>query len=339
MEILVEQDGRDYSTFRLPARLATVYQCQQLDDLRQVPLEPKPRVQGEGSNTVFIGDELPPLCRFVASTKELRWLDDDRALLHVEAGHNWHQLVCWTVEQGLWGLENLALIPGSVGAAPVQNIGAYGVELADRCRYVDFFHWDSQQVQRLDVSDCAFAYRDSVFKHQLAGQGVIVAVGFTLSKSPRRVLSYQGLDKLPANCTLQQVLATVVTIRQSKLPDPGELANCGSFFKNPLLPEKIAQALQLRYPAMPVFAQGKGQSKLSAAWLIDQAGFKGKKLGDIGCYSRQPLVLVNHGAGTAEQLLQLIESIQLQVQTRFGVALETEVQLVGQLSHRASVSL
>lgn len=339
MEILVQQDGRDYSTFRLPARLATVYQCQHLDDLRQVPLEPKPRVQGEGSNTIFIGDELPPLCRFVASTKELSWLDDDHALLHVEAGHNWHQLVCWTVEQGLWGLENLALIPGSVGAAPVQNIGAYGVELADRCRYVDFFHWESQQLQRLSASDCAFAYRDSVFKQQLAGQGVIVAVGLTLTKSPRRVLSYQGLDQLPDHCSLQQVLDTVVAIRQSKLPDPNELANCGSFFKNPLLPEKTAQALQLRYPAMPVFAQGHGQCKLSAAWLIDQAGFKGKKLGDIGCYSRQPLVLVNHGSGTAEQLLQLIEAIQLQVQARFGVALEPEVQLVGQLSHPADLAL
>ena len=339
MEILLQQDGRDYSTFRLPTRLETVYQCQNLDDLRQVPLPPKPRVQGEGSNTIFVGDALPPLCRFVAASKVLSWLDDDRALLHVEAGHNWHKLVCWTVEQSLWGLENLALIPGSVGAAPVQNIGAYGVELADRCRYVDFFHWESQQLQRLNASDCAFAYRDSVFKHQLAGQGVIVAVGLELTKSPRRVLSYQGLDQLSANCSVQQVLDAVVAIRQSKLPDPAELANCGSFFKNPLLPDKVAQALQLRYPSMPLFSQGNGQSKLSAAWLIDQAGFKGKKLGDIGCYNRQPLVLVNHGSGTAEQLLQLIEAIQLQVQARFGVALEPEVQLVGKLNHQTNVPL
>ncbi|MEE2026019.1 UDP-N-acetylmuramate dehydrogenase [Alkalimonas mucilaginosa] len=338
MEILVQQDGRDYSTFRLPARLETVYQCQHLDDLRQVPLKPWPRVQGEGSNTIFVGDELPPLCRFVASAKALNQLDDDRVLLHVEAGHNWHQLVCWSVEQGLWGLENLALIPGSVGAAPVQNIGAYGVELADRCQYVDFYHWDSQQLQRLSVNECAFAYRDSVFKHQLAGKGVIVAIGLELTKSPRRVLSYQGLDQLAEDCSLQQVFAAVVAIRRSKLPDPDELANCGSFFKNPLLPAQAAQALKIRYPGLPVFTQSDGYCKLSAAWLIDQAGFKGKKLGDIGCYSRQPLVLVNYGAGTASQLLQLIAAIQLQVQARFGVALEPEVQLVGMLAQTAGAT-
>lgn len=336
MEILEQQNGRDYSTFRLTASLDKVYLCYQPDDLRRVPIQPMPLVLGEGSNTIFIGDALPPLCRFLAKEKQLSWQSDGQALLHVEAGHNWHQLVCWTVEQGLWGLENLALIPGSVGAAPVQNIGAYGVELADRCGYVDFFRWQTQQVERLTPADCGFGYRDSVFKGELAGKGVITAVGLMLSRAAKPVLSYQGLDQLPADCSQQQVLNTVVAIRQSKLPDPAELANCGSFFKNPLLPDKTAQALKVRYPALPVFRQGNGSSKLSAAWLIDQAGFKGKKLGDIGCYNRQPLVLVNYGEGTAEQLLQLIEAIQLQVQARFGVALEPEVRLLGRPGWEAS---
>ena len=329
MEILQQQDGRYFSTFRLAVTLPTIYQCHSVTDLTAVPLSPPPRVHGEGSNTVFIGSELPALCRYVASQKTLTWLDSDTAELHVDAGHNWHQLVQWTVAQGLWGLENLALIPGSVGAAPVQNIGAYGVELADRCVYVDFYHWQSQQVERMPVEQCRFGYRDSCFKHELAGQGVIVAVGLQLSKSARPVLSYQGLDQLAKDCSLEQVFQQVISIRQSKLPDPAVIANCGSFFKNPLLTDAVAHALQQRYPAIPLFAQGNGSSKVSAAWLIDQAGFKSKQIGDVGCYHKQPLVLVNHGQGRAEDLLTLITQIQQQVWQRFGIELEPEVQLVG----------
>ncbi|MCH8538613.1 MAG: UDP-N-acetylmuramate dehydrogenase [Alkalimonas sp.] len=329
MELLQQQDGRLLSTFRLAAVLPTVYQCYSTEDLAKVPLSPRPRVHGEGSNTVFIGPELPALCRYMASAKTLNWLDDDRAELHVEAGHNWHQLVQWTVSQGLWGLENLALIPGSVGAAPVQNIGAYGVELADRCRYVDFYHWDQQRLERMTVEQCRFGYRDSVFKREMAGRGVIVAVGLMLTRQPQRVLTYQGLDQLSADCSLQQVFDTVITVRQAKLPDPAELANCGSFFKNPLLPDADVKALQQRYTAMPVYSQGNGYSKVPAAWLIDQAGFKGKQVGDVGCYHKQPLVLVNYGQGQASDLLTLIAQIQHQVHSRFGVTLEPEVQLVG----------
>ncbi|MDP4537488.1 UDP-N-acetylmuramate dehydrogenase [Alkalimonas collagenimarina] len=329
MEILQQQDGRLLSTFRLAAILPTVYHCYSSADLAEVPLSPTPRVHGEGSNTVFIGGDLPALCRYLASEKTLTWLDDDRAELHVEAGHNWHQLVQWTVTQGLWGLENLALIPGSVGASPVQNIGAYGVELADRCRYVDFYHWQSQQLERMTVEQCRFGYRDSVFKREMAGRGVIVAVGLELTKQPRRVLSYHGLDQLAADCSLEQVFQQVVAIRQAKLPDPAVIANCGSFFKNPLLTDAEAQALLQRYPFMPVFPQGNGYSKVPAAWLIDQAGFKGKQVGDVGCYHKQPLVLVNYGQGQPADLLTLIEQIQHQVHSRFAVALEPEVQLVG----------
>lgn len=329
MEILHQQDGRLFSTFRLAATLPTVYQCYSVDDLTELPVSPPPRVHGDGSNTVFIGGDLPALCRYVANHKTVSWLDNTTAEVHVEAGHNWHQLVQWSVSKGLWGLENLALIPGSVGAAPVQNIGAYGVELADRCVYVDFYHWQNRQVQRMTVDQCRFGYRDSCFKHTLLGQGVIVAVGLQLSSIAQPRLSYHGLEQLSVDCSLDDVFQQVMSIRQAKLPDPALVANCGSFFKNPLLNHADSQALKQRYPAIPLFAQNHGFSKVSAAWMIDQAGFKGKQVGDIGCYHKQPLVLVNHGQGTSDDLLTLIKLIQQQVLQQFGVELEPEVQLVG----------
>ena len=249
-------------------------------------------------------------------------------LVHIEAGHNWHQLVRWSVEQRLWGIENLALIPGSVGAAPVQNIGAYGVELADSCLYVDFYHWQLRKVQRMTAGRCQFGYRDSVFKHALAGKGIIVAVGLCLSKQPAAVLGYKGLDHLPADAAINTIFEQVITVRSSKLPDPAVLANCGSFFKNPVITKQHYTALKAKYADMPGFIQADGSIKVAAAWLIEQQGFKGKSYGDVGCYKLQPLVVVNYGAGTPAQLEQLITAVQQQVLTVYGIPLEAEVRML-----------
>ena len=317
-----------YSTFRFDARLAEVFEFDSISDLDNFHPDKSPVVLGEGSNTIFMQDLSAPVCRFVAASKTVTQLDALHVLVHIEAGHNWHQLVRWSVEQRLWGIENLALIPGSVGAAPVQNIGAYGVELADSCLYVDFYHWQLRKVQRMTAGRCQFGYRDSVFKHALAGKGIIVAVGLCLSKQPAAVLDYKGLDHLPADAAINTIFEQVITVRSSKLPDPAVLANCGSFFKNPVITKQHYTALKAKYADMPGFIQADGSIKVAAAWLIEQQGFKGKSYGDVGCYKLQPLVVVNYGAGTPEQLEQLITAVQQQVLAVYGIPLEAEVRML-----------
>ncbi|RVU32997.1 UDP-N-acetylmuramate dehydrogenase [Rheinheimera riviphila] len=329
MQQLLAQDARRYSTFRLAATLSQVIKISSLAELqRYQPLQP-PLVLGEGSNCIFLSDWHTDILRFVADSV-IRNQQGETLMLHVEAGCNWHQLVQNTVAEGWWGLENLALIPGSVGAAPVQNIGAYGVEMADCCTYVDFFHWQTKSVQRLSREECVFGYRDSIFKHSFAGKGVIVAVGFQLQRKGVPRLSYKGLDHLPLDSRPLDVMHAVIAVRQSKLPDPATLANCGSFFKNPLLSANQFQALIEKHPTLPHYPQPDSQVKVAAAWLIEQAGLKGHRIGDVACYPLQPLVLVNYGAGTSAQLSELIQLIQRSVQQMFDILLEPEVRLLTQ---------
>jgi len=329
MRHLTRISAVSYSTFALAATLAEVYECDTIEELSELSFDQVPCILGEGSNSIFLTDLSLPVVRFCQKQRQVVAETQQQVQLHVGAGHNWHQLVLWSVAQGWWGLENLALIPGSVGAAPVQNIGAYGVELADCCDYVDFFHWQDRQVQRLSRNECQFGYRDSIFKHQLAGKGVIVAVGLTLQKQGQAKTGYRGLEQLTAQSPVQDVMATIIAVRQSKLPDPAQLANCGSFFKNPVIPEVLFQRLISNYPALPAYPQPDGQVKVAAGWLIEQAGFKGKRLGGIGCYELQALVLVNFGDGTAAELQQMIQLIRQGVLTMFQINLEPEVRLIG----------
>ncbi len=328
MRTLTNLSAIPYSTFRLDVRLSSIIECDSIADLQTLSQQTTPVVLGEGSNTIFTQDLEVPICRYVAKEKAMSAIDEQHVLVHVEAGHNWHQLVTWAVQQQLWGIENLALIPGSVGAAPVQNIGAYGVELADSCLYIDFYHWELRKVQRITAGRCQFGYRDSIFKQSLAGCGVIVAVGLCLRKQPTPVLQYKGLDHLPENVDIKTVYEQVIAIRSSKLPDPAVLANCGSFFKNPVISEQQFLALQKEFPNLPSFYQQDGRVKVPAAWLIEQQGFKGRKYDGIGCYQLQPLVLVNYGDGTAEQLQSLIAVIQRQVFSVYGIQLEPEVRML-----------
>lgn len=325
MQILTSQNAAAYSTFRLPAQLSQVWLIEQLDELATLRFSDHPLVLGEGSNTIFLADMTRPILRFIAATRSVRY-EGDHILLHVEAGHNWHQLVQYCVEQGWWGVENLALIPGSVGAAPVQNIGAYGTEFADVCEYVDFYHWQNGLL-RLTRPQCQFGYRDSVFKQELLDQGVIVAVGLRLSTQAKPQLSYRGLDHLPTDVSLRSIFDTVTSVRQSKLPDPQQVPNCGSFFKNPIVSNAQATQLKQLYPTAPVFAQADGQVKLAAAWLIEQVGLKGQSAGGVGCYHLQPLVLVNLGDGSASALQQWVAQIIAKVQQQFAVTLEPEVRM------------
>ena len=253
----------------------------------------------------------------------------DAWLLHVAAGENWPALIQWTLQHQMPGMENLALIPGTVGAAPVQNIGAYGVEFCQFCEYVDTWHFADGHRQRYSAAACQFGYRDSLFKHALHDQVIITAVGLRIPKQWQPVVEYGPLKALGAKATAEQIFMTVCELRQSKLPDPTLLGNAGSFFKNPVVSATQAAALKQQHPAIPCFAAGEGQNKLAAGWLIDQAGLKGFRLGNAGVHRDQALVLVNQGNASAAEILQLAKYVASTVKQQFSVQLEPEVRFIG----------
>ncbi len=290
---------------------------------------------GGGSNLLFAGD--PPGVVLSLATRGITLIADDGrdAVVRADAGVGWHDLVLWTLGHGLAGLENLALIPGTVGAAPIQNIGAYGVEVRDCIHAVEAYDRRSGRFVRFDAADCGFAYRDSRFKQDPDGY-VVTGVEFALSRMFEPRLGYAGIGEELQAMGIEgvpraaQVAEAVVRIRQRKLPDPAVLGNAGSFFKNPIVPLAQAEALAARDPAMPVFrGAGDDTRKLSAAWLIDQCGWKGQRDGDAGVAPSHALVLVNHGHATGAQLLGLARRIATSVQDRFGVAIEPEPRIVG----------
>jgi UDP-N-acetylmuramate dehydrogenase len=303
-------------------------------------------VLGGGSNLLFAGD--PPGVVLALGSQRIDALEDDGdlAIVRADAGVEWHALVLWTLGRGFGGLENLALIPGTVGAAPIQNIGAYGVEVGERVHAVEAFDRTTGRTVRLDAQACAFAYRDSLFKRE-PERFVVTAVEFVLSRHAPLRLDYAGLgEELSAmgieSPRASQVAEAVIRIRRRKLPDPAVVGNAGSFFKNPIVTTAHAEALKADHPRLPVFpvapfpadAALHGEtagvrSKLSAAWLIEQCGWKGHRDGDAGVSDAHALVLVNHGKASGAQLLDLARRIAASVQERFGVAIEPEPRIVG----------
>jgi UDP-N-acetylmuramate dehydrogenase len=262
-------------------------------------------------------------------------------IVEAGAGENWHDFVAWTLAQGWPGLENLALIPGTVGAAPVQNIGAYGVELQDRFHALDAVDLDTGRSFTLNAAQCGFGYRDSVFKHEarqpgargLAGKALITRVRFALPKRWQAELSYLDLQRRMSDSGLtqpdaRQVMDWVCEIRRAKLPDPAVIGNAGSFFKNPTVtPEQCADIIA-REPGIVHYPMPDGSIKLAAGWLIDACGWKGKTMGQAGVYARQALVLVNHGGATGGEVMTLARAIQTSVYERFGIRLEPEPVVV-----------
>ena len=299
-------------------------------------------VLGGGSNLLFAGDAPGAVLALTAQRIAIVDENGDRAIVRADAGVEWHALVLWTLGHGLAGLENLALIPGTVGAAPIQNIGAYGVEVREHVHVVEAFDRDSGAFRRMAPDECAFAYRDSAFKHA-PDRYVVTAVEFALTRTPRLRLDYAGLrEELAAMghptsdgeaggaATPSRVAEAVCRIRRRKLPDPAVVGNAGSFFKNPIVPATQAGALKAAHPTLPVFPAGdEALRKLSAAWLIDRCGWKGHREGDAGVAASHALVLVNHGGATGAQLLDLARRIAASVHDRFGVALEPEPRIVG----------
>lgn len=325
---------KSFNTFGLDAQAKMGFVLNnetELDELRGSTWwsDSQPRLLiGEGSNILFTAD-----FDGVVIVNRLKGITvqetADAWLLHVAAGENWPALIQWTLQHQMPGMENLALIPGTVGAAPVQNIGAYGVEFCQFCEYVDTWHFSDGHRQRYSAAACQFGYRDSLFKHELHDQVIITAVGLRIPKQWQPVVEYGPLKALGANATAEQIFMTVCELRQSKLPDPTLLGNAGSFFKNPVVSATQAAALKQQHPAIPCFAAGEGQNKLAAGWLIDKAGLKGFSLGNAGVHRDQALVLVNLGNASAAEILQLAKHVASTVKLQFSVQLEPEVRFIG----------
>lgn len=341
------------NTFGVSARAPVLIE---VDDAAMLPrlfaegivdaADPALLVLGGGSNLLFAGDAPGPVLALTAQNVETGDGDENTVLVRASAGVPWHGFVMHTLSLGLCGLENLALIPGTVGAAPIQNIGAYGVEVRERVHAVEVFERATGQVRRLAPGECDFAYRDSAFKRD-PRRWIVTAVEFALSRRHAPVLDYAGLrDELAtmaiAAPTATQVAEAVIRIRRRKLPDPAVLGNAGSFFKNPIVAAAQAEALKAANPRLPVFpvaafpadAAMHGQAggdlrKLSAAWLIDACGWKGHRDGDAGVSPGHALVLVNHGTASGAQLLALARRIAASVHERFGVVLEPEPRIIG----------
>lgn len=287
---------------------------------------------GGGSNLLLTRDVDALVLRM--ASRGIRILSDDGVdvLLEAEAGEPWHPLVLWTLEQGLGGLENLSLIPGTVGAAPMQNIGAYGVELKDVFGGLTALDRETDELREFGLADCQFAYRDSLFKRE-PGRWLILRVRFNLSRAPQLRLDYGPVrQRLEAEGiaapTAKDISRAVCAIRSEKLPDPMELGNAGSFFKNPLVSAGLAQRLRSEHADLVAYPQADGQVKLAAGWLIERAGWKGFRDGDAGVHRLQALVLVNYGAATGNQLHALAQRIRADIVAKFGVELEMEPNLI-----------
>ncbi len=326
------------TSFRVPARAAWLVEVPDAGSLPAVLADPRIAgaellVLGGGSNLLFAAPLDGVALALTGDAVDVVGDDGERVVVRAGAGHGWHGFVQHTLSLGLSGLENLSLIPGTVGAAPIQNIGAYGVEIDQRVHAVEAWDRDAGRLVRLAADDCGFAYRDSRFKRE-SGRWVVTAVEFALSRTPRLQLGYAGIGAELATMGVVEptpalVSEAVCRIRRSKLPDPAVLGNAGSFFKNPIVPEGQAAGLLDAHPGMPSFTAGPGLRKLSAGWLIDAAGWKGHRDGDAGVAPGHALVLVNHGQASGAELLALARRIAGSVQARFGVALEPEPRIVG----------
>lgn len=325
---------RGLNSFGIDARAQAylkVTSAAMLEALKDVPdLAGLPRlVLGGGSNLLLTRDFPGVVLHMCNLGIEIVGDDTERTLVRAAAGENWHQFVLWTLAHGLGGLENLSLIPGSVGAAPIQNIGAYGVEVKDCIHSLRYFDFASGEIVTLSRADCEFGYRDSVFKRRLRDRVAILDVCFSLPKQWRSNLGYADLvhelqARGMADPTANDVSDAVIAIRTRKLPDPTVIGNAGSFFKNPVVPLEQCDALSAHFPQLVRYAQEDGSCKLAAGWLIDQCGWKGRTLGAAGVYEKQALVLVNRGGASGEEIARLAAAIQADVMARFGVMLEPE---------------
>ncbi|MCW8090685.1 UDP-N-acetylmuramate dehydrogenase [Alteromonas sp. ASW11-130] len=315
-------------TFSLNASCRSIKTVSTLADLPVNEILHQPYLfLGEGSNTVFVEDYAGFV--YINALNGIEVTNNTtHVYLRVGAGENWHKLVSFCLKNGWFGMENLALIPGSVGACPIQNIGAYGLEVDKFIHSVEFISLESGEKAILNKADCLFGYRDSIFKKELMGKVLITHVNFEIPKDNVLETSYGELAALH-NPTPLSIYSKVIEIRKNKLPDPNETGNAGSFFKNPIITHERFSLLQLKFPDMPYYVLDNGNVKVPAAWLLDVLKFKGRAFGGVQCHPKQPLVLVNTGRATGDEVLSFAKLIVHDVHEKFGIKLEPEVRLIG----------
>jgi UDP-N-acetylmuramate dehydrogenase len=326
-----------YNTFGINAKAAFFSDIESpvvlQDLLRQHPERPV-FVLGGGSNLLLTQDLSQWVLHNRIMGKSILAEHTDTTLVRIGGGENWHETVLWALEQNLGGLENLSLIPGTAGAAPIQNIGAYGVELSDVFERLEAIDLSTGKVLEFTKGDAAFGYRDSLFKRSLKGQIFITHIHLRLTLRQHHLnTSYGAIPEMLEQWGIQQpepkdISRAVIHIRQSKLPDPAELGNSGSFFKNPVIANARFKALRDQHPAIPGYPQGVNHTKVPAGWLIEQAGWKGKRIGSVGTYHKQALVLVNHGEATGAEVWALAQQIMEDVERQFGITLQPEVNVL-----------
>ena len=328
---------KKYNTFGIEAKAKQFVAVHSIEELKQILATHKSEAKfilGGGSNMLLTQDIEALVIHIDLKGKKIIKEDDDYVWVESQAGEVWHEFVLWSIDQNLGGLENMSLIPGNVGTTPVQNIGAYGTEIKDTFVSCNAVNIDSQELRTFTKEECKFGYRESIFKQEAKDQYVITSVVFKLTKRNHKINTAYGditkeLEKnkvvLP---TLKDVSNAVIAIRQSKLPDPKELGNSGSFFKNPIISKELYEKAHAQFPEMPHYVVSETEVKVPAGWLIEQAGFKGKRFGDAGIHKNQALVLVNYGNATGQEILAVSKDIQATVLNKFGIAIEAEVNVI-----------
>jgi len=335
MNIIQHQSLKNYNTFSIEARAKEFIAVDTIDSLIEVVASNKDLfILGGGSNMLLTQDIEKLVVHVDLKGREIIEQNENFVIVKAQAGENWHEFVLWCISQDFGGIENLSLIPGNVGTTPIQNIGAYGVEIKDTLYSCEALNRKTLQIETFTNAQCQFDYRESVFKNELKEQYIITAVLFKLTKKDHAVSTTYGaieaeLSKQKIqNPSLKDISNAVIAIRQSKLPDPKELGNSGSFFKNPIISKEAYEKAKALHPDMPHYVVSENSVKVPAGWLIEQAGFKGKRFGDAGVHKNQALVLVNYGTATGAELVALSQNIQQTILTQFGIAIEAEVNII-----------
>ena len=337
MELLNNFSLKNFNTFGIEAKAKQFVAVQSIQDLRTILEENKSNkkfILGGGSNMLLTKDIQALVIHVDLKGKKVVKEDEDFVWVESQAGENWHEFVLWTIDQNFGGLENMSLIPGNVGTTPVQNIGAYGTEIKDTFVSCEAMAIENQETKTFTNQECHFGYRESIFKNEAKDQYIITSVIFKLTKRNHKINTSYGdiMGELTnnniINPTLKDVSNAVIAIRKSKLPDPKELGNSGSFFKNPILLKSDFEKIHQKFPEMKYYEVSASEVKVPAGWLIEQAGLKGKRFGNAGIHKNQALVLVNYGGATGKEILEVSKHVQETVLKTFGIAIEAEVNII-----------
>jgi len=337
MEIQNNFSLKNYNTFGIEAKAKQFVAVHNVTELRLVLEQNKSQkkfILGGGSNMLLTKDIEALVIHVDLKGKKIIKETEDFVWVESQAGENWHEFVLWTIDQNFGGLENMSLIPGNVGTTPVQNIGAYGTEIKDTFDSCEAMNIENQEMKTFTKAECNFGYRESVFKNEVKDQYIITSVVFKLTKRNHKInTSYGDITAELAknnitNPTLKDVSNAVIAIRQSKLPDPKELGNSGSFFKNPIILKSDFEKIHKQFPEMKYYEVSETEVKVPAGWLIEQVGFKGKRFGDAGIHKNQALVLVNYGNATGQEILNVSKNIQETIFKTFGIRIEAEVNVI-----------